>query len=65
MISLKPSLSLDVKRALPISNNGSSPKSATPTSPSSPDPRAEINNAIKNSNGNFGLRKTGSSILLK
>lgn len=32
-------------------------QASTPASPSSPDPRAEICNLIKNSNGNFGLKK--------
>jgi hypothetical protein len=35
-------------------------KLSTPTSPTSPDPRSEIFDVIKNSNGNFGLKKVNS-----
>lgn len=54
----KSHLSLDVKKKSANEGNVRNSKSSTPTSPMSPsDPRAEICNAIKNSNGNFGLRK--------
>ncbi|XP_021947558.1 serine-rich adhesin for platelets isoform X2 [Folsomia candida] len=48
-----------------IFSSPSSNKSSTPSSPSGSDPRSEIFNVIKQSNGNFGLKKTGSTFLLK
>ncbi|ODM98185.1 hypothetical protein Ocin01_08512 [Orchesella cincta] len=60
-----PSLNSEKLKTTPVANNSRSSKPLTPTTPTSPSPRDEIFNAIKNSNGNFGLKKTGSSILLK
>jgi hypothetical protein len=49
-----------------LTNGKSNSNSSPPTSPSgNSDPRSEIFNVIKNSGGNFGLRKTGSTMLLK
>lgn len=53
-------------KPLPTSPSGSTlrnSKPSTPTSPTSSDPRAEIFNAIRNSNGNFGLRKVRATYL--
>lgn len=46
-----------------IFSSPSSNKSSTPSSPSGSDPRSEIFNVIKQSNGNFGLKKVNMLII--